>query len=168
MSRNAVILKENTPNNIVYSHRYNLTCINDKSKNYLKNYNDENFSHIIQILKKMYYSQIIFPKKIRKEKNFKHLKNAFLEINKINKKLKAHDIINGEFSKDKTNANNQEPIKNFETFLKVVKQNQVAKSNKVLFDLNYIKIPSFDDKFIDNIISKKTRKILQTIYKLTY
>ena len=75
MSRNAVILKENTPNNIVYSHRYNLTCINDKSKNYLKNYNDENFSHIIQILKKTCYNQIVFPKNIRKETNFQHPRN---------------------------------------------------------------------------------------------
>ncbi len=167
MSQHAAIFKENTLKNIIYSYKYYLAFINDKSKNYLKNSNDKNFSDIIQILKKMYYNQIVFPKKIRKEKNFKHFKNAFLEINKIDKKLEVHDIINEKFSKDKNTISNQESIKNFETSLKVIEQNQVAKSNKVLFDLHYIKISSFNEKFIDGIVSKKIRKILEIIYKLT-
>lgn len=162
MSQNAVILKENTIKNIIHSYEQDLTSINDKSKNYLKNSNEKDFSDITQILKKMYYSQIVFTKKIRNEKNFKHIKNAFLDIIKIDKKLKAHNIISEELSKDKTTISNQESIKNFEIFLKVIKQNQMAKSSKVLFDLYYIKIPSFDDKFIDSIVSKKTKKI----YKL--
>ena len=125
------------------------------------------FLRITQILKKMYYDQIVFPKKIKNEKNFKHIKNAFLDIDKIDKKLRAHDIINQEISKDKTININQESIKNFETFLKVIKQSQIAKLNKIMFELHQIKILPFNDKFINSLVSKKTKKMVQTIYKLT-
>ena len=167
MSQSTVISNENTIKNVIHAYNQDLSAINDKSKNYLKNNNEKDFSEIIQILKKMYYNQIVFPKKIRNEKNFKHIKNAFLDIDKIDKKLGAHNIIHQEISKDKTININQESIKNFETYLKVIKQNQMAKSNKILFELHYIKIPPFNDKFINSLVSKKTKKIVQTIYKLT-
>ena len=87
MSQSTVISNENTIKNVIHAYNQDLSAINDKSKNYLKNNNEKDFSEIIEILKKMYYNQIVFPKKIRKEKNFKHIKNAFLDIDKIDKKL---------------------------------------------------------------------------------
>ncbi|HXT84782.1 MAG TPA: hypothetical protein VN704_10725 [Verrucomicrobiae bacterium] len=168
MSQSAVILNGNTIKNVIHAYNQDLTALNDKSKNYLKNNNEKDFSEITQILKKMYYDQIVFPKKIRNEKNFKHIKNAFLDIDKIDKKLRAHNMINQEISKDKTNNINQESIKNFETFLKVIKQSQMTKSNKIIIELHHIKIPPpFNDKFIHSLVSKKTKKIVQTVYKLT-
>ncbi len=134
----------------------------------MKNNNDKDFFEINSILKRMGYSQIVFPKKIKKEKTLQDIREASSSLYKIDKKLKACDLIDKELLKNKTAESGQIQPKNFEIYLKIRKQSLVSEANKIVFRLYSIQLPpSFNDKFNNISLQNRIKKFNQKVDRLT-
>ena len=163
MLKNAVELEENSIKR--YGEEYNkqLTDLKNICSNYLKNNNDKNFFEIGGLLRKIRFNQIVFPKHVRNEKTIKGIEKASTSFYKIEKKLKAFNTIDLELLKNKNTENNQTKIKNFDIFLKLNKQSLTSKANKIIYDINSMQLPTFDDNLnhvsFDNRIKKLNKKI---------
>jgi hypothetical protein len=170
MMRNATRVENSIKN---YGEEYNkkLTELKNICNGYLKNNNDRNFFEIGNLLKKMRYNQILFPKQIRDQKSLKEIEKASLSFYKLEKKLSAFNTIDLELSKSKKIENDQsKKIENFDMLLKLNKQNLISKANKIIFDINSIQLPVFDESLnhipLENIIKKLNKKIDKAITKV--
>jgi len=117
----------------------------------------------------MRYDQLIFPNKIRKEKNLNEIRKASSSIFKTHEKLKACDKIDKEISMNKKIENDQiqTQTKNFDIYLRIEKQTLIAKINKILFGINSIQSPPlFDDEFNKISLEKRTKNLNQKIDRL--
>jgi hypothetical protein len=163
MLKNAVELDENSIKK--YGDEYNkkLTYLQNICSNYLKNNNDKNFFEIGELLKRTRYNQIVFPKNIRNEKTIKGIEKASLSFYNIEKKLKAFNTIDVEISKNKKTENDQTKTENFDIFLKLNKQSLTSKANKIIYDINSMQLPTFDESLnhisLENRIKKLNKKI---------
>ena len=162
MLKNAVELDENSIKK--YGDEYNkkLTYLQNICSNYLKNNNDKNFFEIGELLKRTRYNQIVFPKNIRNEKTIKGIEKASLSFYNIEKKLKAFNTIDVEISKNKKTENDQTKTENFDIFLKLNKQSLTSKANKIIYDINSMQLPTFDESLnhfsLENRIKKLNKK----------
>jgi hypothetical protein len=170
MTKNAVELYSSSTK---FGEEYNkkLTELKNICNNYLKNNNDKNFIEIGDLLYQMRYNQLIFPKQIRKEKVLKEIEKASSSFYKIEKKLRAFNAIDLELSKTKKTENDQNKItENFDLFLKLNKQNLISKANKIIYDINSIQLPSFDERLnyipLENRIKKLNKKVEKLITKV--
>ena len=160
--KNTVELDENSIKK--YGDEYNkkLTYLQNICSNYLKNNNDKNFFEIGELLKRTRYNQIVFPKNIRNEKTIKGIEKASLSFYKIEKKLKAFNIIDVEISKNKKTENDQTKTENFDIFLKLNKQSLTSKANKIIYYINSMQLPTFDESLnhisLENRIKKLNKK----------
>ena len=163
MLKNAVELNENSIKKYGEEYNKNLTELKNISSNYLKNNNDKNFIEIGELLKKVRFNQIVFPKHIRNEKTIKGIEKASLSFYKIEKKLKAFNTIDLELSKNKKAESDQNKLKNFDIFLKINRQSLISKANKIIYDINSMQLPTFDNILnhisLDNRIKKLNKKI---------
>src|SRR6478736_1144218 len=163
MLKNAVELNENSIKKYGEEYNKNLTELKNISSNYLKNNNDKNFIEIGELLKKIRFNQIVFPKHIRNEKTIKGIEKASTSFYKIERKLKALNTIDLELSKSKKAESDQNKSKNFDVFLKINRQSLTSKANKIIYDINSIHLPTFDDSLnhilVDNRIKKINKKI---------
>ncbi len=145
----------------------NVIELKNKANNYLKNNNDKDFFDINSTLKDLGTNQIVFPKKIRKQKTLKEIEEISISLYKLERKLKAFDIIDKEIMKNKTTDSEQTHKRNFENYLKVEKQGLLSKSNKIIFDFNSLQLTSFDSKFSSFSIQKRTKKFNLRLDHLT-
>src|SRR3954453_16414021 len=166
MLKNAVEFNENSIK--IYGEEYNKNLIDLKNicNNYLKNNNDKNFFEIGELLKKVRFNQIVFPKYIRNEKTIKGIEKASLSFYKIEKKLKAFNTIDLELSKIKKTENDQTKTKNFDIFLKLNKQSLTSKANKIIYDINSMQLPTFDNSLNHMTLENRIKKINKKIDKL--
>ncbi len=167
MLKNSSILEKNPIKEYITNFEQSIHDIKKKSINYLSNSNDKDFFDISFALKRLGESQIVFPKKNRKQKTLKEIKEISISIRKIDKKLKAHDLIEKEITKNKTTEGDQTKARNLEFLLKIKKQNLLAKANKIIFDFNSLQITPFDDKINSISLQKRIKKFNQKVNKLT-
>ena len=167
MTSNIVALEENVIKRYVNNYEKNVIELKNKASNYLKNNNDKDFSDISSTLKDLGTNQIVFPKKIRKQKTLKEIEEISISLYKLERKLKAFDIIDKEIMKNKTTDSEQTHKRNFENYLKVEKQGLLSKANKIIFDFNSLQLTSFDSKFSSFSIQKRTKKFNLRLDRLT-
>ena len=167
MTSNIVALEENVIKRYVNNYEKNVIELKNKASNYLKNNNDKDFSDINSTLKDLGTNQIVFPKKIRKQKTLKEIEEISISLYKLERKLKAFDIIDKEIMKNKTTDSEQTHKRNFENYLKVEKQGLLSKANKIIFDFNSLQLTSFDSKFSSFSIQKRTKKFILRLDRLT-
>ncbi len=167
MTSNIVALEENVIKRYVNNYEKNVIELKNKASNYLKNNNDKDFSDISSTLKDLGTNQIVFPKKIRKQKTLKEIEEISISLYKLERKLKAFDIIDKEIMKNKTTDSEQTHKRNFENYLKVEKQGLLSKANKIIFDFNSLQLTSFDSKFSSFSIQKRTKKFILRLDRLT-
>ena len=158
MTSNIVALEENVIKRYVNNYEKNVMELKNKANNYLKNNNDKDFFDINSTLKDLGTNQIVFPKKIRKQKTLKEIEEISISLYKLERKLKAFDIIDKEIMKNKTTDSEQTHKRNFENYLKIKKQSLLSKANKIIFDFNSLQLTSFDSKFSSFSIQKRTKK----------
>ena len=158
MTSNIVALEENVIKRYVNNYEKNVMELKNKANNYLKNNNDKDFFDINPTLKDLGTNQIVFPKKIRKQKTLKEIEEISISLYKLERKLKAFDIIDKEIMKNKTTDSEQTHKRNFENYLKIKKQSLLSKANKIIFDFNSLQLTSFDSKFSSFSIQKRTKK----------
>lgn len=166
VSKNITISKENTIKS--YGEEYNkkILELKNKSSNYIKNNNDKDFIEIGTSLKKLKYEETVFPKQIRAQKPLKEIQNASSSFSKVNRKLKAHDIIDKEILRMKKPTNGQKEIKISDIYIKINKQSLLAKANKIAYDISSIQLPVFDDRLNNISLEKRIKKLNQKIDKL--
>jgi hypothetical protein len=163
MLKNAIELDDHSIKK--YGEEYNkkLTELKNISSNYLKNNNDKNFFEIGGLLKKIRFNQLVFPWNVRNEKSIKEIEKASMSFYKIERKLKAFNTIDMELSKNKKVESDQNRSKNFDIFLKINRQSLTSKANKIIYNINSMHLPAFDDSLnhilVDNRIKKLNKKI---------
>ena len=167
MTSNIVALEENVIKRYVNNYEKNVMELKNKANNYLKNNNDKDFFDINSTLKDLGTNQIVFPKKIRKQKTLKEIEEISISLYKLERKLKAFDIIDKEIMKNKTTDSEQTHKRNFENYLKIKKQGLLSKANKIIFDFNSLQLTSFDSKFSSFSIQKRTKKFNLRLDRLT-
>lgn len=141
--------------------------IKDKSSIYLKNNSEKEFLALSQEIKKIEYNQLIFPKKIRNQKSLKRIKSISKSLSKLERDLRAYDLIDKEILNKKGSDVDQNYVKNFENTIKVRKQNLLSKSNKIIREIETIDIPLIDRQFNDKTLQKRSMKLSSTVDKLT-
>ena len=167
MTSDIVALEENVIKRYVNNYEKNVMELKNKANNYLKNNNDKDFFDINSTLKDLGTNQIVFPKKIRKQKTLKEIEEISISLYKLERKLKAFDIIDKEIMKNKTTDSEQTHKRNFENYLKIKKQSLLSKANKIIFDFNSLQLTSFDSKFSSFSIQKRTKKFNLRLDRLT-
>jgi hypothetical protein len=166
MAKNSMVL-ESPIESYINNYEQNILDIKNKSNAYIKNSNDKDFFEINSALKRLADNQMVFPKKVRKQKTLKEIKGISISLCKIDKKLRTYDLIDKELLKNKTTESEKTYTRNFENFLKIKKQILLAKANKIIFDLNSIQITPFKNEFNNISIQKKTKKFNQKVDKST-
>ena len=159
MTSNIVALEENVIKRYVNNYEKNVIELKNKANNYLKNNNDKDFFDINSTLKDLGTNQIVFPKKIRKQKTLKEIEEISISLYELERKLKAFDIIDKEIMKNKTTDSEQTHKRNFENYLKIKKQGLLSKANKIIFDFNSLQLTSFDSKFSTLLNTKENKEI---------
>lgn len=134
---------------------------------YLRSNTEKEFFDLSQELKRMNYNQLIFPKKIRSQKSFKKIKDISKSLSKIERELKAYNLIVKEILVKKRSETDQNYIRNFENNITVRKQNLLSKSNSIIREIESVDIPVISDQFNDNSLQKRTKKLSSTVDKLT-
>lgn len=166
-NKNILISKENDIQSWGENYNKKIQEIKSKSISYLKNNNDKDFLELCNLLNKIRYDQIIFPKTIRNQKSLKDIKKASTSFYKIDKKIKAHNAIDKEILKAKKVENNQQVLtNNFDIYLKISKQNLISKANKIAYNINSIQLPLFDNRLNNILLEKRTKKLKSKIDKL--
>jgi hypothetical protein len=165
MNKNILIPKENEIENLAEGYNKKVQEIKIKSISYLQNNNDKDFLELCNLLNKIRYHQIIFPKTIRNQKSLKKIEKASTSFYKIDKKIKALNTIDIETLKNKKVENNQQVITdNFDIYLKISKQNLISKANKLAYNINSIAVASIVNHE-DPAILKKIKKIYKNLDK---
>ncbi len=141
--------------------------IKDKSSIYLKNNSEKEFLALSQEIKKIEYNQLVFPKKVRNQKSLKKIKAISKSLSKLERDLRAYDLIDKEILNKKGSNADQNYLKNFENTIKVRKQNLLSKSNKIIRDIETIDIPIIDRQFNDRALQKRFKKLSSSVDKLT-
>lgn len=141
--------------------------IKDKSSIYLKNNSEKEFFALSQEIKKIEYNQLVFPKKVRNQKSLKKIKAISKSLSKLERDLRAYDLIDKEILNKKGSNADQNYLKNFENTIKVRKQNLLSKSNKIIRDIETIDIPIIDGQFNDKALQKRSKKLSSSVDKLT-
>ncbi len=167
MTSNIVALEENVIKRYVTNYEKNVIELKNKTNNYLRNNNDKDFFDINSTLRGLGTNQIVFPKKIRKQKTLKEIEEISVSLYKLERKLKAFDIIDKEIMKNKTAESEQTHKRNFENYLKIKKQILLSKANKIIFDFNSLQLTSFDGNFSSFSMQNRTKKFNLRINRLT-
>lgn len=139
----------------------------DRNRAYLKNNSEKEFLALNQEFKKMEYNQLVFPKKIRKQKSLKKIRDISKSLSKIEKELRAYDLIDKEILSKKGSDADRNYIKNFENTVEVRKQNLLSKSSKLMSDIETIDVPVIDNQFNEKSLQKRSVKLSLTADKLT-
>ena len=140
--------------------------IKDKSSIYLKNNTEKDFLTLTEEIKKMEYGQQVFPKKIRNQKSLKKIRDISKSLSKIERDLRAFDLIDKEILSKKGSNPDQNYIKNFENTIKVRKQNLLSKSSKLISDIETIDMPIIGSQFNEKSLQKRSKKLSSTADKL--
>ncbi|MBA3285152.1 MAG: hypothetical protein H0U27_08855 [Nitrosopumilus sp.] len=167
MASTVSLLENDAIKEYITDYEQKIKDIKNKSNNYLKNSKDQDFYDISSSLKSLRDNQIVLPKKIRKQKTLKEIRKISTSVSKINKKLKAYEVIDKEIVKNTTTESDQTHTRNFENYLKIKKQSLLAKSNKTILDLNSLQLTPFNFRTNNISIQNKTKKFNQKIVKLT-
>src|SRR5919107_5624697 len=117
MASKVISLENNAITEYINDYEKKIIDIKNKSNNYLKNSKDEDFYDISSALKSLRNNQIVFPKKIRKQKTLKEIRKISTSVTKINNKLKAYELIDKEILKNITTESDQTHSRNFENYL---------------------------------------------------
>jgi hypothetical protein len=142
--------------------------IKNKSSIYLKNNTEKEFLDLSQEIKKMEYNQLVFPKKIRNQKSFKIIRKLSKALSKIERDLRAYDLIDKEILSKKGSGADQNYVKSFENTITIRRQNLLSKSNKMIRDVETIDIPVIDNnQFNEKSLQKRSKKLSSTVDKLT-
>ena len=137
----------------------NFADIKDKSSSYLKTCTEKDFFDLNHDIKKLEYNQLVFPKKIRNQKSLKTMKQISKSLSKIERELRAYDLIDKEILNKKGSGGDQNYIKNFENTLKVRKQNLLSKSINIIQKIESVNLPIIDTQFDDKSLHKRTKKL---------
>lgn len=151
----------------VENFQKDFSIIKDKSSMYLNNNSEKDLLTLSQEIKKIEYNQLIFPKKVRNQKSLKRIKDISKSLSKLERDLRAYDLIDKEILNKKGSEVDQNYIKNFENTIKVRKQNLLSKSNKIIREIETIDIPIIDKQFNDKTLQKRSKKLFSTADKLT-
>jgi hypothetical protein len=145
----------------------NFADIKSKSSLYLKTNTEKEFFDLNHDIKKLEYNQLVFPKKIRNQKSLKTMRLISKSLSKIERELRAYDLIDKEILNKKGSDGDQNYIKNFENTLKVRKQNLLSKSNNIIQKIESVNLPVMDIQFDDKSLHKRTKKLSSNVDKLT-
>ena len=110
---------------------------------------------------------MVFPKKIRNQKSFKRIKDFSKSLSKIERELRAYDLIDKEILSKKGLGADQNFIKSFENTLKVRKENLISKSSGVINRIESLEIPVLELQFDDKSLQRRAKKLSNNIEKLT-
>ena len=141
--------------------------VKNKSSVYLNNNTEKDFFDLNEEIKKLEYNQLVFPKKIRNQKSLKIIRDISKSLSKIERELRAYNLIDQEISNKKGSGGNQNYIKNFENTLKIKKQNLLSKSNDVIQKIESVNLPIIDAQFDDKSLHKRTKKLTSNVDKIT-
>lgn len=141
--------------------------VKNRSGLYVSNSNEKELFDLNQEIKKLEYNQLVFPKKIRNQKSLKKIREISKSLSKIERELRAYDLIDKEILNKKGPGTDQNYIKSFENTLKVRKQNLLSKSNGIIKSVESVDIPIIDLQFDDKLLQKRTKKLSDNVDKLT-
>ena len=145
----------------------NFADIKSKSSFYLKTNTEKDFFDLNHDIKKLEYNLLIFPKKIRDQKDLKTMRRISKSLSKVEGDLRAYDLIDKEILNKKGSSRDQNHIKNFENILKVRKQNLLSESNSIIQKIESVNLPIIDMQFDDRSLHKRTKKLSANVDKLT-
>lgn len=145
----------------------NFAEVKNKSSAYLNNNTEKDFFDLNQEIKKLEYNQLVFPKKIRNQKSLKTIRDMSKSLSKIERELRAYELIDKEILNKKGSGGDQNYIKNFENTFKVRKQNLLSKSNNIVQKVESVNLPIIDAQFDDKSLHKRTKKLSSNVDKLT-
>ena len=145
----------------------NFADIKSKSGSYLKTNTEKDFFDLNHDIKKLEYNLLIFPKKIRDQKDLKTMRRISKSLSKVEGDLRAYDLIDKEILNKKGSSRDQNHIKNFENILKVRKQNLLSESNSIIQKIESVNLPIIDMQFDDRSLHKRTKKLSANVDKLT-
>ena len=145
----------------------NFADIKSKSSLYLKTNTEKDFFDLNHDIKKLEYNLLVFPKKIRDQKDLKTMRRISKSLSKVEGDLRAYDLIDKEILNKKGSSGDQNHIKNFENILKVRKQNLLSKSNSIIQKIESVNLPIIDMQFDDRSLHKRTKKLSANVDKLT-
>ena len=134
---------------------------------YLKTNTEKDFFDLNHDIKKLGYNLLIFPKKIRNQKDLKTMRRISKSLSKVEGDLRAYDLIDKEILNKKGSSRDQNHIKNFENILKVRKQNLLSESNSIIQKIESVNLPVIDTQFDDKSLHKRTKKLSANVDKLT-
>lgn len=149
------------------NYQKNFASVKNKSSQFVKSHTEKELFDLNQELKKLEYNQLIFPKKIRNQKSLKKIKDISKSLSKIERELRAYDLIDKEILNKKGQGADQNYIKSFENTLKVRKQNLLSKSNGVIKTIESVDIPVIDLQFDDKSLQKRSTKLSNDVDELT-
>lgn len=149
------------------NYQKDFTQVKNRSGRYVGNNTEKELYELNQELKKLEYNKLVFPKKIRNQKSLKRIKDISKPLSKIEGELRAYDLIDKEILNKKGPGTDQNYIKSFENTLKVRKQNLLSKSNGLIKSIESLDIPFMDLQLDDKYLQKRTKKLTNSVDKLT-
>ncbi|MGZ5511736.1 MAG: hypothetical protein ACXWFC_14870 [Nitrososphaeraceae archaeon] len=145
----------------------NFADIKSKSSSYLETSTEKDFFDLNHEITKLEYSKLVFPKKIRNQKSLRKMRKISKSLSKIERDLRAFELIDKEILNKKGSGGDQNYIKNFENTLKVRKQNLLSKSANIIQKIESVNLPIIDTQFDDKSLHKRTKKLSSNVDKLT-